>query len=218
MPTTRITVIGGTGYAGSAIVHEAARRGYEVISFSRNLPSIEAREETVRYENGSVLNADDRSRAVLGSDIVVSALSPRGELNGRLLEADLALAKLADRRQVRFGVIGGFSSLRAEPGAQRIIETGAMPAEFVEEGRQTNSVLSALLEQPETLDWFFVAPAELFGAEFGWEGRGTYRLGGEVALRDENGVSAISNEDFASAVIDEVEKPTHRRELFSVVF
>jgi uncharacterized protein len=35
---SRITVIGGTGYAGSAIVAEAAARGHQVTALSRSLP------------------------------------------------------------------------------------------------------------------------------------------------------------------------------------
>jgi uncharacterized protein YbjT (DUF2867 family) len=56
-----ITVVGGTGYAGSAIVREAAKRGHDVVSFSRNVPAEEARVEGVRYETGSMLDAEPAS-------------------------------------------------------------------------------------------------------------------------------------------------------------
>ena len=44
---------------------------------------------------------------------------------------------------------------------------------------------------------------------------GTYRLGGDVLLRDADGVSTISAADLALAVLDEVETPAHRRARFT---
>jgi len=213
-----ITVVGGTGYAGSAIVREAARRGHDVVSFSRTLPADDARVEGVRYETGSMLEAEARLRAVSGSDVVVSSLSPRGELDGTILEADLALAALAAEHGVRLGVVGGFSSLRLEEGAPRIAETDAIPAEYAGEARQMNAVLGELLAQPEPLDWFFVSPAEQFGAYAPGEARGEYRTGADVAFYDADGTSAVSGADFALAIVDEVETPTHRRAQFSVAY
>ena len=87
---TRITVFGGTGYAGSAIVAEAARRGHEVTSVSRSVP--EQQVEGVRYETGSVLDADVRARED-GRRFVV--LPGDGEPM-RVLE----LAEVADRLQL----------------------------------------------------------------------------------------------------------------------
>lgn len=45
---TRITVLGGTGYAGAHIVRIAAERGHEVVSFSRSEPASDARVSGVR--------------------------------------------------------------------------------------------------------------------------------------------------------------------------
>ncbi|MBG6056078.1 putative NADH-flavin reductase [Salinibacterium sp. CAN_S4] len=213
-----VTVIGGTGYAGSAIVKEAASRGHDVISFSRTLPADDARVAGVRYDTGSMLDAEVRSRAITGSDVVVSALSPRGELDGRILEADLALAHLAGEHGVRFVVVGGFSSLRTEAGGNRIAEGDQIPAEFAGEARQMVAVLEALMATDDSVDWVFVAPAMNFGAYAPGESLGHYRVGGEVALFDSNGVSAVSGADFALAIVDEVEKPAHHRALISIAY
>ena len=213
-----ITVIGGTGYAGSAIVREAASRGHNVVSFSRSLPEGDARVDGVRYETGSMLDADVRARAFAGSDAVVSALSPRGELDGHIVDVDLALAQLAADHGVRIGFVGGFSSLRAEAGGPRFAEGDDQPAEFAGEIRQMDKLLSLLPSTPEAADWFFISPAMQFGSYVPGEALGRYRVGTDVALFDEAGVSAISGADFALAIVDEIDKPAHHRAHFSVAY
>lgn len=214
----KVTVVGGTGYAGSAIVEEAAARGHEVTSFSRTAPEEEARVAGVRYVTGSVLDTEAVANAVAGSDVVVSALSPRGALDGHIVDADLALASLAAEHGFRLGVVGGFSSLRQEEGGPRMAETDQLPPEFAAEAVQMNTVLVQLGGTPETADWFFVSPAMQFGAYVPGERRGIYRTGGEVAFFDADGVSAISGSDFAIAIVDEIDRPAHHRAHFSVAY
>ncbi|MBD8611110.1 NAD(P)H-binding protein [Frigoribacterium sp. CFBP 13729] len=215
---TRITVVGGTGYAGSAIVAEAARRGHEVVSVSRSVPAEEARVEGVRYETGSLVDADVRARAVADAEVVVSSLSPRGELDGRIVEVDRELAALAEQHGARFVVVGGYSSLRLEEGGPRQAETGQIPPEYAGEALQMNEVLGELLASAGSLDFTFVSPAMQFGAYAPGEALGRYRVGGEVAFTDEAGVSAVSGADFALAIVDELETPAHRREHISVAY
>lgn len=211
-----ITVIGGTGYAGTAIVANAARRGHDVISFSRSLP--EQQVPGVRYETGSVLTDHDRVRAVKGSDVVISALSPRGELDGQLLGVDQALAETARSFGVRFGVVGGFSSLRPAHDAPRFADGDNIPEEFAAEARQMNAIREMLLTTPSDLDWVYFAPAGQFGAFAPGEALGHYRTSDDVALFDEDGNSAISGADFALAIVDEIETPQRHRGVLSVAY
>ncbi|RSM48953.1 NAD-dependent epimerase [Actinoplanes sp. ATCC 53533] len=211
----RITVIGGTGYAGASIVREAAARGHEVTAYSRSAPAEPV--PGVRYEQGSMLDDEVRARAVERADVVVSALSPRGELTRELLSVDTRLGELAAAAGVRFGVVGGYSSLRPAPGAPRFAD-GDLPPEFAAEGRTMAAVADALLSAPEGLDWFFVSPAAQYGAFAPGEATGAYRLGGDVAIADADGKSVISGADFASAVVDEIDNPKHHRMHFSVAY
>jgi putative NADH-flavin reductase len=48
------------------------------------------------------------------------------------------------------------------------------------------------------------------------ERTGHFRLGGDQLLRDAQGKSHISMEDFAIAMVDEVEQPAHSRQRFTV--
>ncbi|MFB2586841.1 NAD(P)-dependent oxidoreductase [Herbiconiux liukaitaii] len=215
---TRITVVGGTGYAGSAVVKEAAARGFDVVSYSRNAPEGAARVEGVTYETGSLLDPEVRASAFAGADAVVSTLSPRGELDGRIVEVDSALATLAAEHGVRLAVVGGFSSLRPQEGAPRFAEGDDLPPQFAGEAKQMNEVLNVLQASPAELDWVFFSPAQQFGAYAPGEALGRYRVGGDVAFFDAEGVSAVSGPDFALAIVDELERPAHRREHISIAY
>lgn len=215
---TRITVIGGTGFAGSNVVREAASRGHDVTSYSRTAPEGDARIEGVTYKTGSMLDAVVRADAVAGADVIVSALSPRGELDGRIVEVDSALAALAGEHGVRIAVVGGFSSLRLEEGGPRMAEGDDIPAEYAAEATQMNEVLSGLFATPASINWVFFSPAQMFGSYAPGEALGAYRLGGDVAFFDAAGASAISGADFALAIVDEIEAPAHLREHISVAY
>lgn len=201
-----IIVIGGTGYAGSHIVTEAARRGHRVNSISRTLP--EQQISGVTYHAGDLTQ---EMPDLSGADVVVAALSPRGSNAGALRPAYDALADAAAKVGVRFVAIGGFSSLRPVEGAPRFADGVDIPPEFAAEALEMNAILTDLLASGSTGDWLFVSPAAEFGSYVPGERLGHYRTSGDVALFDESGKSAISGEDFAAAILDEVETPTVRR-------
>ena len=214
----RITIVGGTGYTGSAIVREALSRGHDITSISRTAPDGDARLDGVSYETGSVLDAAVRTRAVEGADVVVSTLSPRGELDGRIVEVDRELAALAEEHGVRLLVVGGFSSLRPAEGAPRFAEGDDIPPQFAAEAKQMNEVLGGLLKSPKALDFVFFSPAQQYGAYAPGEATGRYRLGDDVAFFDDGGVSALSGADFAVAIVDEIERAAHHRAHLSVAY
>jgi len=204
---SRITVIGGTGYAGSNIVAEAAARGHEVTSVSRTEPA-EAL-EGVTYRHGSVADAAVASEAIAGADVVVAALSPRGDMAGQVapLYRELAAAAAGGARLV---VIGGFNGLRAEEGGPRYAAGIAEDFPYKDEAREMTAVVEWLeAEAPEDLDWTFVSPPAMFGAFAPGERTGAYRSGGDVSVAGDAG--SISGADFALAVVDLIERGEGRR-------
>lgn len=209
-----IAVIGGTGYTGTNIVREAAGRGHQVISLSRSAPSEPV--EGVRYEHGEVL--EHAPALVEAADAVVAALSPRGDTAGTIPALYGRLAELAAEHGTRLIVIGGFSSLRPSPDAPRFVE-GDIPEQFAAEATEMDAARQWLQDEaPEQLDWLFVSPAGSYGSFNPGEARGTYRTGGEIALFDDDGESAISGADFALAVVDEIDDPQHRRAHIGVAY
>ena len=126
---SRITVLGGTGYAGSAIVAEAAGRGHQVTAFSRSLPAEQV--PGVTYVQGDATDEAALASAVSGADVVVAALAPRGPLADSFRDVYRTVGRLADAEGARLFVVGGFSSLRPAPGAPRFVEDlSHVPAEL----------------------------------------------------------------------------------------
>ena len=214
---SRITVLGGTGYAGAAIVAEAARRGHQVTSVSRTAPTDPV--AGVDYVTGSALDAAVLDEVVPGRDVVISALSPRGDMTGKVEDVLREVTRRVEETPTRVAHVGGASSLLTEPGGPRLwdVTHEHIPADVKPEVVTGLNILDELRSTPESVDWFYVSPPEKFGS---WEAtpvKGTYRLGGDVLLRDEDGVSTISAADLALAILDEVEKPAHRRKRFTAI-
>lgn len=207
---SRITVIGGTGYAGSAIVAEAAARGHQVTSLSRSLP--DAPLQNVSYVEGDAIDEATLSAAIEGADVVVAALAPRGPLTSSFRDVNRTIARLADAAGGRLYVVGGASSLRPAPGAARFVtDLSHIPEELHDEIRAGAAlIIEDLPATPATLDWVFVSPALRFGAHMPGERLGRYRLGGEVAVQPEDG-GAISAPDYALGFVDLIEKGEHHR-------
>jgi putative NADH-flavin reductase len=214
----RIVVLGGTGYAGGNIVAVAAARGHQVLSYSRNLPQTSV--AGVDYRTGDITDDALIAAAVEGADVVVSALSPRGALEGVgvLRAVETKIADTAKEAGVRFGVIGGAGSLLVAEGGPALAETDSFPADYKAEAEEMASVLEDLRASDAALDWFFVSPAASFGAWVPGEATGTYRIGGDVLLVDADGNSNISGADLADAVVTEIEQPRHVRARFTVAY
>ena len=189
----RIVVLGGTGYAGRHIVSEAVSRGHEVVSVSRSEPSNPV--PGAQNVQGSVLDLASLGDVFDGADAVVSSLSPRGDMEN--------------------SVVGGAGGSLSAPGGPRLFDQG-FPEEYKHEAQVGIDSLALLEKTDDSLDWFFVHPAEVFGPWAEGERTGHYRDGGDVIVRDAEGKSYISGADFAVAVVDEIEQGNHHRERFTV--
>jgi len=209
----RIAVIGGTGYAGSHIVTEAVRRGHTVVSVARSVPA--ERIEGATYVEGTVLDVPGLVAELEGVDVVVSAVAPRGDMEGKLRPAIAELvAALPDG--VRIGVVGGAGGSLVAEGGPRLVDTAEFTEEFKPEALEAYGVLEDLQADDTGRDWFYLHPAGGFGAWAPGERTGSYRDGGDVLVVDDEGNSFIGGADFAIAVLDEIENPKHTRERFTV--
>ncbi len=206
----RITVVGGTGYAGSSIVAEAAARGHHVTALSRSAP--DAPVPNVTYVQGDATDRKVLTSVIKDADVVVASLSPRGALAATFRDTNRTIARLADAAGARLFVVGGYSSLRPAPGADRFVtDLSHIPAGSHAEIRAGAAlILEDLPATPETLAWTFVSPAQMFGSWVPGERLGRYRLGDEVAVQPEDG-GAISAADYAIGFIDLIEQDDHHR-------
>lgn len=210
---SRITVIGGTGYAGSAIAREAAARGHRVTALSRSVP--EAPIPSVTYIQGDATDEATLSSVIEGADVVAGAYSARGPQAGSFRDTYRTIARVADAAGVPLYIVGGHSSLRPAPGADRFVtDLSDIPAELHDEIRAGSAlIIEDLPAAPATLDWVYVSPALRFGAQMPGKRLGTYQLGDDVAVQPGDG-GAISAADYAIGFVDLIEKgDRHRAEV-----
>jgi uncharacterized protein len=210
----RITVLGGTGFAGDAVVREAVKRGHTVTSYSRRPPAEPV--EGAEYVTGSLLDPELLAQSVQDADVVFETLSPRGDMAGKVEGLLDELIRLADAAGVRLGVLGGVSSVLVSEGGPRFFDVSDPAPEVLPEIETGLALLEALRHAPESLDWFYVSPAIEFGGWLPQTVTGQYRISDDVLLKDEKGESSISAADLALAVLDEIEQPRYHRRRFHV--
>ncbi len=210
----RISLFGGTGYAGGNIAREAAGRGHAVTSYSRGGAPDEPVAAVV-YETGSLTDADLVRTAAADSDDVVVAVHG-SDVDGKpLIDILPSLIDAAIAGGARLSFVGGAGSALVAEGGPRLVDGPDFQEAWKPEALSHAAVLDALRQAPEALDWFYVSPAALFGRYAPGETTGAYRTGGDVLVTKEDGSSEISGTDFALAYVDEIEQRNHPRQRFT---
>jgi putative NADH-flavin reductase len=199
----KVAVIGASGRGGSRIVAELARRDHQVTAIARNPEKIEA-QPNVAAKQGNLYDSGF-SALLAGHDAVVSAVHFLQSDPDTLIEAVRASGVK------RYFVMGGAGSLEIAPGV-KLVDTPEFPAIYKDEALKGGVFLDRLRRE-EDVDWSYLSPPALI--DFGVR-TGTFRLGKDQLLVDGKGDSKISFEDFAVAAVDELEKPKHSRQRFTV--
>ncbi|MBT2322600.1 NAD(P)-dependent oxidoreductase [Variovorax paradoxus] len=202
---SHIAILGITGRAGSRIASELLRRGHTVTGIARNVEKAEAR-PGLGLKQADATQLDALVPLLRGHDAVISSTHFAGGI-----DAATAIAAARKAGVPRLLVVGGAGSLEIAP-AKALVDTPEFPAAYKAEALAGRAFLE-LLRAEKDLDWTFISPSALF--EPG-ERTGRYRVGGNQLLADANGKSWISMEDYAIAMADEIEKPAHSRQRFTV--
>lgn len=210
-----IVVFGATGYAGGHIARELASRGHRVVGVSRSITADQA-PSGGEARAGSIFDGAFVRDVTEGADAVVVALRYFTEDGPQLESAIPTLLTVAEERGARLGIVGGAASLQVSEGGPFLFDTPEFPDAFKPEAGAAAKALHTLREADTEADWFFVSPAASFGSHAPGERTGTYRLGKDVLVVDDEGNSAISGGDYAIAFADEIEQPTHHKERFAV--
>jgi putative NADH-flavin reductase len=189
----KIALFGATGMVGSRIAAEATDRGHEVTALSRSTGADMADAAAVR-------------EAASSHDVVVSATGPSrtGEPHEPWLASVSTLIENAADARVLF--VGGAGSLLTADGT-RLLDTDGFPEAYKAEATSGAAALDLFRAAPESLDWTFVSPAPVIAPG---ERTGSYTTALDTPAGD-----AISAEDYAVALVDEIEQPQHRRQRFT---
>ena len=211
-----VLLIGATGFVGSAVLNELVSRGHKVTAVARNVEKV-AKSELVDVVKEDVANVDAIAKLAEGKDAIISAYNP-GWTNpdiATLISVNypkiLSTAKKSGVE--RLLIVGGAGTLFCAPGL-RVVDSGAIPEEIMGGVRPLGDFYLNTLMNENDIDWVFFSPAGVFDQQ--GKKTGNYRLGKDDLIVDAEGNSHISVQDYADAMVNELEKPAHHKERFTI--
>ncbi len=217
----QVVLIGATGLVGNAILNELLSRGHQVKAIVRHPENIKVESPLLNAVALDVEESDKLTEACRGIDTVISAYNP-GWTNPNMYEDTLRVypkilqaVKAAGVR--RFLVVGGAGSLFVKPGL-RLVDTGTLPEAWLPGVKSMAKFYLETLMNETVIDWVFLSPAANLGNLQPGVRTGKFRIGKDDLLVDEKGESFISVEDYAVAMVDELERENHHCERFTVAY
>ena len=212
----KIALIGASGFIGSALREEALDRGHQVTALVSHPKKLNATATNLSVKQVDVQDTAQLTQTLSGADVVISAFSghAQDDIRGYYVQgvkSIIAAVKAAD--VPRLVIVGGAGSLRVAADT-RLIDTPAFPEEYKATALGAQDAL-ALLQAESALNWTMLSPAaEIFPGER----TGQFRLGLDDLLMDDQGNSRISVQDYAVALLDEVDHPQHERQRFTLAY
>ncbi|MGY4107591.1 NAD(P)-dependent oxidoreductase [Aeromonas encheleia] len=209
----KIALIGASGFVGTAILNDAINRGHSVTAIVRDLSKFKPHPQVTAV----AVDAQDPqalAEVLKGHDRVISAYNPgwaAPDIHDQYLKGAKAIIAAAVTAHSWLLVVGGAGSLEVAPGVQ-LVDTPDFPAEWKQGALAARDGLTALRRET-ALDWRFVSPPVFL--EPG-EKRGGYRLGDDRVLFNGDQPAGITVADLADGILDEVEKPAHLRQRFTL--
>ena len=214
-----VVLIGATGFVGSAILNELLSRGHKVTAVVRHAAKLPQNDNLTAVEE-DVANVDAIAKIAKGKDAVISAYNPgwnnpqMGKINDENYPKIVEAVKKAGVG--RLLIVGGAGTLFVKPGV-RVVDTGVIPAEIIDAVRSLGNFYLHYLTKEHDLDWVFFSPAGAFEEADKGQRTGKFRLGKDDLIVDPaTGTSHISVQDYAVAMVDELEKPAHHKERFTI--
>jgi len=202
-----IALIGASGNIGSKITRELLDRGHTVTAICRNPDTMDA-QEGVTTVPGDILNPEQLAETLKGHDAVISAAPFVTN------ESEKLFAAVRDSGVKRYVMVGGAASLFNDEGV-KVWDTlqGVGIPEPVLANIAEGIRAFDLLQLEDSLDWTFFSPAVMIGPG---KRTGQFRLGKDNVVADENGDSKISYDDYAIALVDELEQGNNIRGRFTI--
>lgn len=210
----KLMLIGSSGMIGSRIMNEALSRGHKVTSLVRDTTKTGEYKNNLEYIVGDVFNPESLADAAVDHDVVVSAYGPgSGDPNLVVKAAHALVEGLTRVEPIRLIDVNGAGSLEVAPGLQ-LVDAPNFPEQWKALALAHRDALDVFRKAGFAgFDWTAVSPPAII--EPG-DRTGHYRTGTEQLLKDDKGESRISAEDYAVAILDEIEEPKHKQQRFTV--
>jgi len=207
-----VLLIGATGFVGSAVLNELVSRGHKVTAVVRNIEKL-AKSDLVDAVKEDVANVDAIAKLAEGKDAIISAYNPgwtNPDIATLITENYPKILEAAKKSGVeRLLIVGGAGTLFCAPGL-RVVDSGAIPEEIMGGVRPLGDFYLNTLMNEKNIDWVFFSPAGVFDPQ--GKKTGNYRLGKDDLIVDAEGNSHISVQDYADAMVNELEKPAQIKE------
>jgi uncharacterized protein len=213
----RVVLYGATGMIGSRILKELLSRGHTVTAVMRDPSKLKA-QNNLTIQKGDILDADGIAKLCWGADVVISSYAPPSGPQGpdpskanQLVDAARALIAGARRAgSPRIIVVGGAGSLEISPGLQ-VVDAPTFPEVYKPVALAHRDAYYTL--RKADINWTYFSPAVTIQPG---ERTGKFRLGKDAPVSDNKGNSSISAEDYAVALVDEVEQGRHTKQRFTI--
>lgn len=211
-----VALIGASGFVGAAILKELLHKGHKVTAIVRHPEKVAATDSNLSVVKADVSDTEVIVKACTGKDAIISAYNPGWE-NPDIYEETLRNYPLILEAAKRSGVgrllcVGGAGTLFCAPGL-RVVDSGVIPEAIMGGVKSLGEFYLDTLTKEREIDWVFFSPA---GSLEPGERTGKFRLGKDDLIVDENGNSHISVEDYAMAMVEELEQPAHHYERFTI--
>lgn len=212
----KITVLGATGNAGRRVVAEALSRGHEVTAVVRNSTVTNNLPTGIKILTGDAGNIEDVTEVSAGQDVVISAIRAASGHGDDVIPTTRSLMDGLATTGVRLLVVGGAATLTVPgtDGKTVMEDSNYLPVSARPIGQASADQFEVCLAETR-VDWAYLSPAAQFAPG---KRTGNYRLGTDELLIDAEGISKISMEDAAAALLDEAERPRHHRTRFTVAY
>lgn len=212
----RIAIFGASGQVGQRLVAESTRRGHRVTAIARRIPDEGTHPQGVETLSRDVLSADDLPQIAADHDIVIAALRPPNGKEPIMVDQTAAVVGAALASGTRFIIVGGAAPLRFPDAPEHSVLTkpGYLPASVVPIATASQQQHDWLKPRLGGLGTLLCPPPMLVAGDR----TENYRIGEGTLVVDEAGESSISIEDFAVALLDEAEHPTHSGRVFTVAY
>jgi len=201
-----IVLIGATGAIGSRILDEALRRGHKVTAVTRDPKKVEAR-QGMTVAAGSTTDGPALTRLIKGHDVAVVSVKWNENDVRRVIDT----IRQSGVKRCLF-VVGAGSLLRKDGRThfEHMAEKGIQPPTS-----KPAALAFEEIKKINDLDWTAISPPASIQPG---ERTGKFRLGRDQLVENDKGESRISREDFAIAILDELEKPKHVKKRFTAAY
>lgn len=214
-----VVLIGASGFVGNALLNELLDRGHQVTAIVRNAQKITRKHDRLSVLAMDVEETEKLKEVCKGHDAVISAYNP-GWSNPNMYEDTLRvypeiLEAVKASGVKRLLIVGGAGSLFVKPGL-RLVDTGTLPEAWLPGVKSMAKFYLETLVKETGIDWVFFSPAANLGNLKPGIRTGKFRLGKDNLIVDEKEESFISVEDYALAMVDELEQENHHQERFTI--